>query len=74
MSQTYDMDLPESPNFFNTGAPASDLPATAAMPRACAREMGDYSEGDYAEAVKTKQAPTMQDSTFFEVIQSRTTA
>ena len=74
MSTLADSDLPDSPEFFNNAAPAtpaSPIAATAAMPRACAREMGDYSEGCYTEAVKTRQAPTMEDSEFADLIQSR---
>ena len=71
MSQ--DRDLPDSPEFFNNAIPAPDYnaTATAAVPRAAAREMGDYADGNYAEAQKTAEAPTMQESQFADLIQSR---
>ena len=71
---SHDQDLPDSPEYFNNAIPAPDYDtpaATAALPRAAAREMGDYADGDYAEAVKTAEAPTMEDSDFADLIQSR---
>ena len=70
---SHDTDLPDSPEFFNNAIPApeADVAATAAMPSACARELGDYAEGDYAVSVKTQEAPSMEESEFAELIQAR---
>lgn len=48
--------LPESPN--------ARLDANCAVPSSAAKELGDYAEGDYAVAVKTQDAPDVEDSHF----------
>ena len=63
-SPTGFIDLPGQPT-GTTGNQAN------AMPRACAREHGDYSDGDYAVAVKTAQAPSLEDSTFSQTLTAR---
>ena len=67
------MSAPNTSELFDNAAPAptADIAATAALPRAAAREMGDYCDGTYKEAVKTAEAPSMEESNFAELIQAR---
>ncbi|WP_298914486.1 hypothetical protein [uncultured Algimonas sp.] len=49
--------------------PTSDCAdGSCAMPRSLSKELGDYAEGDYAVAAKTKDAPSMQDSQFNAIV------
>ena len=66
-----------SAELFKSAIPspsASVVPDTVAMPRACARELGDYAEGDYAVAVKTQDAPSMEESEFASTLRARSSA
>ena len=63
-SADFSFALPEQP----TG---SNIAPSNAMPSACAREHGDYSDGDYSVAVLTASAPSVEESNFSETLRAR---
>ncbi len=40
------------------------------MPKSLSKELGDYAEGDYAVSANTKDAPTMEESNFTDVVKA----
>ena len=41
-----------------------------AVPKSLSKELGDYAEGDYAVSANTKDAPTMEESNFTDVVKA----